>query len=185
MNHPSSWRAFAGGLLVLLGVLLLLAALGVLGAGAAWGIFWAVVLIVAGAVVLLRRGSRSVRSVRSGAAVGEIRMGDTPWDFHDMETNMAAGQMRVDLSKARVPQGETRLKVKGGMGKIEILVPASLAISVQAEVGAGSITILGNKADGVGRQLQFVSPGYESADKKVKMDLSLMMGETLVIAAGA
>lgn len=184
MTHTSSWRVLAGGVLVLLGILFLLSALGVFSAGTAWGVFWAVALIFLGVLILWGRRFQHAHHGSTGATVGDIRIGDAEWDLHDVETGMAAGQVRVDLTKARIPQGETKLKIKGGMGKIEVLVPASLAISVQSEVGAGSITILGHKVDGVGRQLPFTSPGYESAEKKVKMELSLMMGETVVSSIG-
>lgn len=185
MTHGWSWRAICGVALVVLGGLLLLAAFDVISAGAAWGIFWAAALILLGVFLISgpRRKSHEWRGSNHGAAVGDIRIGDTEFDLHDMETSIAAGQLRINLTKARIPAGETKIKVNGGMGKIEILVPSDLAISVRAEVGAGSITVPGQKDDGVGRQTFFASPGYDTAERRVKLELSLMVGETIVSRA--
>lgn len=186
MTHGWSWRAIWGIALVVLGCLLLLAAFDIISAGTAWGIFWASALIVLGVFLIWgpRRHFQTYNRPSHGGAVGDIRIGETDWDLHDMETSIAAGQLRIDLTKARIPAGETRIKVNGGMGKIAILIPSYLALSVQAEVGAGSITLPGKKDDGVGRQASFTSPGYDTAEKRVRLELSLMVGETTVSRVG-
>jgi predicted membrane protein len=182
MKYRGSWRTIGGLLLVLLGLLFLLAAFDVIGFGAAWAIFWALVFILVGLFIIWHpRGNQKFHEFsQSGTMVGDIRLGDSEWDLKDMETSLGAGQLHLDLTRARIQSGETRLKVSGGMGKIEVLVPAGLAISVWSEVGAGSISILGQKADGVGRQATFATPGYDTADKRVRLELSLMMGEVSV-----
>ncbi len=186
MSRGRSWHTILGAAFVILGALLLLAAMGVISSGTAWGIFWAAVLILAGLLIL--SGHRSHYQGPSGgsprAAVGEIRIGDTEWDLHDMDTGIGAGQLRLDLTKARIPLGETKIKINGGMGKIEVYLPAGLAVSAQSEVGAGSINILGQKGEGVGRQLSYTTPDYATAEKKVRIDLSLMVGEAVVSRVG-
>ncbi|MBI2957444.1 MAG: cell wall-active antibiotics response protein [Chloroflexi bacterium] len=189
MTDARSWRSIAGGVLVVLGGLLLLAALDIISFGTAMGIFWALVLIAAGLIVIfgprrLHHRFHEGQPRASDMRFGDIRIGDTEWDLHDMETGMAAGQLRLDLGKARIPPGETRIKVKGGMGKIDILVPADLAVAIQGEVGAGAVNLLGQKSDGVGRQFSYASPGYDTAEKKVRLDISLVVGEAVISRAG-
>ncbi|MEE9203363.1 MAG: cell wall-active antibiotics response protein LiaF, partial [Dehalococcoidia bacterium] len=158
--------------------------LGFLSAGRALAIFWPLVLVLLGLLILW--GSRRWRRVPGHlqGAVGNIRIGEGEWDLRDMDTSIGMGELRLDLSRARIPEGETNLRVKGGMGKIQILVPAGLPISAHAEVGAGSINLLGNKADGIFRQLSFTSPSYTTAEKKVKVDMSLFMGEASIVSIG-
>ncbi len=185
MDHGRYWRTIVGAALLLLGVLLLLSALNIIRSSAAWGIFWAIVLISLG--LLLIRGHFHFHSTVSGQplpAVGEVRVGDTEWDLKDMETGLGAGQFRLDLTRARIPSGESRIKIKVGVGQAEVLVPVGLAVTVQAEVGAGSINIFGEKAEGLGRQSTHVTPDYAAAEKKVRIDISLMVGEALVCRAG-
>ena len=186
MTYGRSRRPIGGLILIVLGLLLLLAALGAISFGNAMAIFWSLGLILIGLLIIWTPGRLHYlhHLKQSGVAVGDIRIGDSEWDLKDMETRVGAGQLRLDLTKARIQPGETRLKVSGGMGKIEILAPSGLSISVQSEVGAGSINILGQKADGVGRQVSFTTPGYETAEKKVRMDLSLMIGELSLSSVG-
>ncbi|MBI2857659.1 MAG: cell wall-active antibiotics response protein [Chloroflexi bacterium] len=185
MDHGRYWRTIAGTALLLLGILLLLSALNIIRSSAAWGIFWAIMLISLG--LFLIRGHLHFRSNVSGqsrAAAGEVRVGDMDWDLKDMETGLGAGQFRLDLTKARIPSGETRIKIKVGVGQAEVLVPVGLAVTVRGEVGVGSIKIFGEKAEGLGRQSTYVTPDYAAAEKKVRIDISLMVGEALVYRAG-
>jgi lia operon protein LiaF len=101
-----------------------------------------------------------------------------------MDTGIGMGELRLDLSHARVPDGETNLRVKGGMGKIQIVVPAGLSITAHAEVVLGSVSLLGHKEDGISRRLSFTSTGYAAAERKVKLQLNLFMGEASIVRIG-
>lgn len=184
MTNGRWWEALLGTIIIALGVLFLLDNLGFLSAGRALAIFWPLVLVFLG--LLIMWGSGHWRGIPGGLekAVGDVRIGPGEWDLRDMDTRIGVGELRLDLSHARIPEGETSLKVSGGMGKIEITVPASLAISAWGEVGAGSISLLGNKAEGISRQISFVSPDYAAADRKVKIDMSLFLGEASIVRVG-
>ncbi len=184
MTNRRGWEMLPGVILIALGVLFLLDTLGLLSAGWVLATYWPLILIAVGLLVLW--GSR--RWGRFGGrlerAVGNIRIGEREWDLQDMDTSIGMGELRLDLTRARIPEGETSLRVKGGMGKIQILVPANLAIAAHAEVVAGSISLLGHKADGIFRQLSFTSPDYATAEKRVKVDMSLFMGEASIVRLG-
>lgn len=173
-----------GVIIIALGVLFLLGNLGFLSVGRALAILWPLLIVAVG--LLLLRGSRRWRRFHGhlGGAVGNIRIGEEEWDLRDMDTSIGMGELRLDLSRARIPEGETCLKVKGGIGKIQILVPAALPISAHAEVVAGSINLLGHKAEGISRQLSFTSSDYTIANKKVKVDMTLFLGEASIVRLG-
>ncbi|MEK7848266.1 MAG: cell wall-active antibiotics response protein LiaF, partial [Chloroflexota bacterium] len=113
--------------------------------------------------------------------VGDIRMGEEEWELRDTETSLGIGDLRLDLRRARIPAGETTIRIKGGIADIKVVVPQGLAVSAQGQVGMGSINLLGHKADGVSRQLSFSSPDYASAEKKVKIHTSLLIGDTSIV----
>ncbi|MDP2953766.1 MAG: cell wall-active antibiotics response protein LiaF [Chloroflexota bacterium] len=181
MTYGRWWEVLLGTIVTALGVLFLLDNLGVLSAGQALAISWPLALVFLGLFIMW--GSGHWRGVPGGLekAVGNVRIGPGEWDLRDMDTRIGVGELRLDLSRARIPEGETSLRVSGGIGKIEILVPASLAISARGEVGAGSISLLGHKADGISRQLSFASPDYATAARKVKIDMSLFLGEASIV----
>lgn len=113
--------------------------------------------------------------------IGDIRIGDEEWELRDMQTELWMGEMRLDLRRARIPPGETNLGVRAGIGKVTILLPADLPVSAQGEVGVGSLSLLGQKAEGFSRQLSFTSADYATAEKKVKVKLSLRFGEASIV----
>jgi len=180
MSTPKLWRMFIGAALVLLGLLLLLGTLGVVRFGQVMAIFWPALLIVFGLFLLLRPGRRHVYHESGSPVVGELVLGKEPWELRDGETRMAVGRIYVDLRQARIQPGETKLTLGGGIGSIQVVVPQDLKVSVWAEVGVGSVNVLGEKADGLGRQLSYASVGYDGAEKRVKMKISLGMGEAIV-----
>lgn len=180
MSTPRLWRMFIGAALVLLGLLLLLGTLGGMSFGRVMAIFWPALLIIFGLFLLLRPRPQQTVLEGGGPVIGEVVLGKEPWELRDGETRMAVGQVRLDLRQARMQPGETKLALSGGIGSILVVVPPELEVSVWAEVGVGSIRVLGEKADGLGRQLSFASPGYGSAEKRVRMKISLGMGEVAV-----
>lgn len=181
MTSKKGWEVAAGILLIALGVLLLLGSLGYIDVGRALAILWPLVLIFLGLVILW--GAARWRQI-SGPwerAMGSIHIGEGEWDLRDMDTGMGIGELRLDLSRARIPPGETSLRVRGGIGKIEIVVPLDLPVSAQAQVAIGSLNLLGHKAEGISRELSLTTPNYAQADRKVKVNLSLFLGEASLL----
>ncbi len=173
--------AVPGYLIIALGMLFLLDTMDLLSTGWVMATFWPVAIIALGLSILLSARRWHGISGRTGAAMSNVQFRNGYWDTRDMDTGMGMGELRLDLSRARIPEGDTSLQIKGGMGKIEVMVPAGLNITAQAEVLLGAINLLGHKADGIYSQLSFNSPYYTAAERKVKLQMSLFMGEASII----
>ncbi|MEW6033704.1 MAG: cell wall-active antibiotics response protein LiaF [Chloroflexota bacterium] len=178
------WQMTAGALLIALGILFLLDTLGALSFGRAMATLWPLALILLGLLILWCPWRRCWRYGPKDTVVGDIRIGEGEgeWDLHEIDTRMGVGQLLLDLRRARIPQGETKLRVSGFVGNMKIVVPPGLAVSAQGEVGIGSISLLGQKAEGFGRQISSATADYEAAEKRVKVEMSLMVGEASIIA---
>lgn len=180
MSYHRPWELWPGALLIALGVLFLLDTLGVVSAGRVLSTYWPVLVIAAGLLLLWGAG-RWGPAGPLGRVVGDIRIGQEEWELRDTETSLGIGDLRLDLRRARIPAGETTIRIKGGIADIKVVVPQGLAVSAQSRVGMGSINLLGHKADGFSRQLSFVSPDYAAADKKVKVHMNLLIGDTSIV----
>ena len=171
------WRPVVAVFLIILGVLLLLQALGITRVSVG-DVFLAVVAVLAVLVglAMLRRSRRRVHGAFHDRFFGTIRVGDD-WQGGAATYQLGVGEMVLDLRRANLPEGEHRLDVNGLVGKLEVLAPQDLALSVDAEVTVGSVHLLGQTAQGFLRSLTHTSPDYANAKRKLRLNAELAIGE--------
>jgi hypothetical protein len=119
------------------------------------------------------------------------------WDlgFHpdvplELEIDLGAGQSNVDLTGLTVSdlevstgvgqttiilpdEGDFQAEISGAIGEIVVLIPTDLAIRVRTSTG-----LVGSKLSGEFQRHGdvYTSPGYESAQNRVDLDVSLAIG---------
>lgn len=89
---------------------------------------------------------------------------------------LGAGNLGLDLRQLALPAGTTHLAVDVGMGEIEVLVPEGLAVAVSADSGTGEVVLFGDQQGGLGVNRDYETPGYDGADQRLSLDLSVGMG---------
>ena len=183
MGHSRPWEYFLAALFIVLGVLFLLHSLGVANIGK----WWPLILIAIGLAIIWDRLRRSGPSTESGVSnrwIGDIRIGEREWEFEDTTVESGLGNVRIDLTKASIKPGAHSLNVYSWMGKIEILVPANLAISARGAVTLGSVVILDSKRDGFSPELTLTSPDYDAAETKLAIKMQLFIGDVSLRRTG-
>jgi lia operon protein LiaF len=120
-------------------------------------------------------------------AVGDLRLGDQPWALEDSSHNIGVGEIYVDLTTALLKEGVTVFNLSGWVGDIQVIMPEDLAVEISATVRVGNIDIFGQeqefknksmeKRSGVSNRLDFKSDGFEDAFKKIRMHVSLNIGD--------
>ncbi len=119
--------------------------------------------------------NRKVHQVSS--VLGDFVLLNHRFELHNMRVNNGLGDVKIDLSKAIIPPGETTLEINGWLGDIQVYVPYDLEVSVQASVLMGELNILEYQQDGFSRRISTKSSGYEHTSKRVNLTLSLILGE--------
>ena len=109
--------------------------------------------------------------------VGEIHYTRARFELEDLTIQQGIGSVKIDLTKAIIQDGETVIIVNEWIGDIDIYVPYDLPVSVEASVILGDLKILGQSEGGVNRNISIRSEGYHEASKKVKLVLSLFIGD--------
>jgi phage shock protein PspC (stress-responsive transcriptional regulator) len=138
----------------LLGSALLVIALGLL-VGSLWG--RARLLVLAGApVALLLLAALTAPFVAPpvvwGGTVGRsVLVVDDPGRLQASYEH-GAGELRLDLRDLDLDR-DTRTRIWLGAGEVEVVLPASLAVEVDARATVGDITVLGVRRTGVGPSL--------------------------------
>lgn len=122
---------------------------------------------------------------RSGF-IGDIHIGHEYWDLKPMNISHFIGDTVVDLTKAQIPFGVTKLCISSFIGDVKVYVPNDYEVGVQVVSSAfiGDVKILGRKDGGILKSMNINSPAYEEADKKIKLVVSTFIGDVRVTKVG-
>jgi lia operon protein LiaF len=139
-----------------------------------WGFFWPGLLIVLGVLILVRSRNTPAGTRSEFVLLADIeREGD--WPVTNEETWIGVGDVDLDFTHAIVPAGETTIGVRGFVGDVEVIVPQSVGLSINA---SGFVT---NVKRGGGEHPVFLGPyryqteGYETAERKIKLETSFFV----------
>jgi predicted membrane protein len=184
VKHKSFWTIAFGILLVLIGFLALLDSLEVIRFWPTLGKLWPLILVAWGIWFLFRRrhfSSDQVLSIKEGKrysqAFGDLRIDAKDMDPHGLNAEMGFGDIEVNLAKANFSDRENVVNLGLGFGNIKVWVPTEVKVSAWGSCGAGEIDILGKRADGLGKRVEYQDEDYEIAQKKLKIVAKLGFGD--------
>ena len=164
------------------GALLLLDSSGVRPIGAHGLVEGAVgfVLIALGVLSLLAamRVRRFAR--RLSRAIGHVRSAEA-WAVDDAVVRTVIGDILLDLRRASLPEGETELTLLCWLGTIQVRAPHDLGLDVTAQTFVGTVDVLGVREEGLIRDIEVRTDGYEQAPRRLRLRLSTVVGELLVV----
>jgi len=170
------------GLLVFGLALIVLGVLGVLGGvlDIRWGAwFWPLVLIGLGAWMILRP-----RMLPEGVTVTQKVLGDVKregvWQVVNEDIAMVLGDARLDLSQAEMPDGETSIAVSHLLGDAKVKLPEGIELDLTVNELIPDVKVFDAKYEGFGTPVHVVTPGYEAAQKKLKLQVSALLGDVRV-----
>lgn len=122
---------------------------------------------------------------RSGF-IGDVYLGQDAWELKPMNISHFIGDTKIDLTRAAIPYGETRLLISAFIGDVTILVPddIDLQVRVTSSVFIGELNVLDRHESGFARSMVSESSHYKDADKKLRVDVSLFIGDVVVKKVG-
>ncbi|GKU80281.1 cell wall-active antibiotics response protein LiaF [Paenibacillus sp. L3-i20] len=122
---------------------------------------------------------------RSGF-IGDIHMGHDHWELKPINITHFIGDTVLDLTKAQIPFGETKINITSFLGDVKVYVPNDYELGVRVVSNAfmGDVKILGQKEGGIFTSVDTKSPRYKDSDKKIKLIVSTFIGDTRVTKVG-
>jgi lia operon protein LiaF len=111
------------------------------------------------------------------AVIGHLYLIDCRYQFNDINLSYGFCDVKIDLSKAIIPEGVNSIVISGLAGNVNIYVPDDLDVSIAATVGAGYLDVPGVKQGGAARQVQLTTKGYEQSRRKMNISVSLLFGD--------
>ena len=112
-----------------------------------------VLLIVIGLFVALIGGTLAATDVEFSGGIGDRT--ESPASVGDLDDpyELGIGRLELDLTQLR-PDQDTTVRAQLGIGQLVVTVPAARPVSVDAEVGAGDVDVLGEHDDGWNADVQ-------------------------------
>lgn len=114
--------------------------------------------------------------------LGDLHLGNDYWELKPMNVSHFIGDTILDLTKAQIPYGETKIQVSAFIGDVKIYVPSDmeLEVSVISNSFIGDIRVFDRREGGFFKNMQVEPPRYRDAEKKIKLIVSMFVGDVRV-----
>src|SRR5690606_16503205 len=108
------------------------------------------------------------------------------WELKPMNISHFIGDTVLDLTRAEVSFGETKINISSFIGDVKVYVPNDFDIAVQVVSSAfiGDVKVLGQKEGGLFTNINIQSPRYVEAGKQIKLVVSTFIGDVRVTKVG-
>lgn len=125
-------------------------------------------------------------TVNKSGFIGDVHLGQDYFELHPTNISHFIGDTVIDLTKAQIPYGETRINVSAFIGDVKVFIPEDMDIGITANSSAfiGDLKVLTQKQGGFMSNVQAQSPYYGEASKRVKLVVSVFIGDVKVNMVG-
>ncbi len=90
------------------------------------------------------------------------------------------GEVRLDLTQATFPDGETPIHVSTAIGEVRVLLPADIPVSVRATSLLGESEALGRVSGAFMGDARAETDDYATATKRIRLEAQSLIGEVAV-----
>jgi lia operon protein LiaF len=111
--------------------------------------------------------------------LGEIEVAG-PMQAGPMRIETVIGEIRVDLTQATFPEGETPIHVSAAIGEVRVLLPADIPASVRATSMLGESEALGRVSGAFMGDVRAETDDYAAATKRIRLEAQSLIGEVAV-----
>jgi predicted membrane protein len=184
---------FWGLILVMFGVMFLLDNLGIADFGYMIHQYWPLILIFWGIVILTRRrwdrvpvsadaspptatSPLDTDVIHRSDVFGDLTLAVSSQNFKGGSVSTVFGSTFLDLSKAKIAEGNYVFNVHSVFGSTQIVLPPDAAVSISATGVFGDLFVRGDQRRGFSTSLYSVTPNYEGATNRIKISVSNVFG---------
>lgn len=175
LNHGSKGEVISGVVIFLLGAALLLRNLGYLNFDLSllFKLFWPVVLILIGVVILMGRRPSGNSNI---AFMGGIERTKLPWKVEETNFMAIMGAIELDFTLAEIAPGTTEMELIAVMGGIEIKVPMNVEVECHGLAVLGGVELLNKSTGGLIANTTAQYKPETPTDKKLVFHCKAIMG---------
>jgi len=193
-----SGRLVLGLILLFIGAVTLVDGLGFIAfsVGDLIGSFWPLILIGIGILILTESRRSALRAaateapsapsdrIEYDAIFGDFKLTQAGWRLRDVRASTIIGDMKIDLSKAHIPDGETTIDLRALISDIDVWAPPDVPVALDVQSILASVNQYGRKQDVAFRRHTDTPPDYDLAPRRVRLRVDLIFGDVNLIRAG-
>jgi len=97
-----------------------------------------------------------------------------------MQLGTLIGEVRLDLTRASFPDGETVIHASSGIGEVRVLLPPDIPAAVRVSSLLGESEALGRVTGAFLGEAYAETPEFASASRRVRVIAQTMIGEVAV-----
>src|SRR5690606_26696465 len=131
-------------------------------------------------------GKKDRGSIERSVFIGDMHYGKQHWELKPMNLSAFIGDMKIDLSKAHIPYGETRIQISAFIGDVKVYVPndVTLGVSIQMNAFIGDTKLIDQKESGILRSSEMSTPQYHECERRILITVSTFIGDAKVKKVG-
>lgn len=117
---------------------------------------------------------------------GDLYLGHDYWELRPMNISHFIGDTIIDLTKAQIPIGETKLNISALIGDVKVFVPNDMEVEVSVTSSSflGDNTVFNKSENGFMRSVRQETQEFILADKKIRLQINLFIGDITVQRVG-
>ncbi len=111
--------------------------------------------------------------------LGEIEMAG-PMQAGPMDIETFIGEVRLDLTRATFPEGETPIHVSAAIGEVRVLLPADVPATVRTSSLLGESEALGRVSGAFMGEARAETEDFAGATRRIRLEAQSLVGEVAV-----
>lgn len=161
------WQIFLGLLLIVLGLFSLIDLFFQINL---WRYIGPLLLVALGVWLILRPQLTGADVKVQMPIIGDVRKAG-PWEATKHEIWILVGSNRLDFTEASFPNGEAVIKIFSFVADVKVILPEDVGLSLESNSFASELKGFTEKEERTLNSLEFETPGYEAASKRVKLQI--------------
>jgi hypothetical protein len=144
-----------------------------------WALCWPSGLILLGIWLLLRPKLIAPDTALWMGLFGPVRRGGV-WQVADEEIWLFVGDVKLDLTQAEIPVGETPIRVFAFVNDVTLWVPEGIGVALSSTAFLTEAKMLGTKREAFVTSVHLKSDNYETAERKVRLEVTGFVADVKV-----
>jgi len=114
--------------------------------------------------------------------IGDIHIGSANWKLNPLNIQHFIGDTVIDLTRAHIPEGVTKITVGSLIGDVRIMLPADPDVEASVTISsfAGDSDVFGKREGGMMKNRREESPNYLLAPKKLQIMINMFIGDARI-----